>query len=153
MAEGGGEAILVDANLVMWAHHRQMPGHARAREWWAHALTETPLVGIPWPTIVAFIRLSTHPRVLERPIDVASAWEVVAGWLRRSNVRTPVPTERHGSILADLLLDARASGNHAPDAHVAALAIEWGLELMSADGDFARYPGLRWRNPLAARPA
>lgn len=144
-----GAAVLVDANLVLWAHHRQMPEHERAREWWARTLGDTPLVGLPWPTILAFIRLSTHPRVLERPVDVADAWAVARGWLERPNVRCPAPTERHGELFGRLLLDARASGNHAPDAHLAALAIEWGLELVSADGDFARYRGLRWRNPLA----
>lgn len=142
-------AILVDANLLLWAHHRQMPQHEGARDWWAQTLRETPLVGIPWPTVVAFLRLSTHPRVFERPIAVDAAWEVVNGWLVRSNVSCPVPTDRHPALLRELLLDARASGNHAPDAHLAALAIEWGLELHSADGDFARYRQLRWRNPLA----
>lgn len=149
MAERLGEAVLVDANLVLWAHHRQMPEHDRAREWWRQTLTETPLVGIPWPTILAFVRLSTHPRLLERPVDVRSAWDVVRGWLDRPNVSSPAPTERHAALFGEFLLQARATGNHVPDAHMAALAVEWGLELLSADGDFARYRGLRWRNPLA----
>jgi toxin-antitoxin system PIN domain toxin len=149
LAESAGEALLVDANLVMWAHHRRLPEHERARDWWARTLSRTPLVGIPWPTIVAFVRLSTHPRVLEHPVEARAAWDVVDGWLERPNVRSPSPTERHAAIFADLLTSARASGNHVPDAHLAALAIEWGLELVSADGDFARYRGLRWRNPLA----
>jgi hypothetical protein len=149
LAERLGEAVLVDANLVLWAHHRQMPEHARAREWWRQTLTETPLVGIPWPTILAFVRLSTHPRVLERPVDAGSAWGVVRGWLDRPNVSSPTPTERHAALFGELLAQARATGNHVPDAHLAALAVEWGLELLSADGDFARYRGLRWRNPLA----
>ena len=75
-----------------------------------------------------------HPRALERPLEVGRAWEVVREWLSRPNVRVPVPTDRE---------------NHTSDAHLAALAIEWGLELCSADRDFARYPGLRWRDPLA----
>jgi toxin-antitoxin system PIN domain toxin len=112
-------------------------------------LIEVPLVGIPWPTILAFVRLSTHPRVLERPLDTTTAWSVVDGWLARPNVRCPVPTERHAALLRTFLVDGRATGNHVPDAHLAALAIEWGLELLSADRDFARYPGLRWRDPLA----
>jgi predicted nucleic acid-binding protein len=73
----------------------------------------------------------------------------VQGWLARPNVRVPVPTDRHEQLLGELLLGARATGNHTSDAHLAALAIEWGLELCSADRDFARYPGLRWRDPLA----
>jgi uncharacterized protein len=149
VTETPAAAVLVDANLVMWAHHVHMPEHERARAWWSRTLSETPLVGVPWPTILAFVRLSTHPRVLERPVDVSSVWDVVAGWLARPNVHCPAPTERHAEIFSRLLLDARASGNHVPDAHLAALAVEWGLELMSADGDFARYRGLRWSNPLA----
>jgi hypothetical protein len=82
-------------------------------------------------------------------VTIDEAWSVVAGWLERPNVWTPLPTERHPSILAGLLVQAQASGNHVPDAHLAALAIEWGLELNSADRDFSRYQGLRWRDPLA----
>ena len=108
-----------------------------------------PLVGIPWPTTLAFVRLSTHPRTLERPLSVKQAWSVVDGWLNSPNVWVPVPTDRHRGILADQLVGGRGTGNHVMDAHLAALAIEWGLELVSADRDFARYPGLRWRDPIA----
>lgn len=142
-------AVLVDANLVLWAHHRGFAEHEAARTWWAETMSETPFVGVPWATSLAFLRVSTHPRTLERPLALETAWQLVVGWLQRPNVHTPVPTERHPSILGELLLKARATGNHTTDAHLAALAIEWGLELLSADRDFARYPGLRWRDPLA----
>ena len=148
MAEAA--AALVDANLLLWAHHRQFPAHEVARRWWADTLSKAPLVAVPWPTALAFIRISTHPRALESPLAVEQAWETVTGWLDRDNVWIPVATERHREILAGLLLEGRASGNHAMDAHLAALAIEWGLELWSADRDFARYPGLRWRDPLTS---
>ena len=152
MAEDGlGTAVLVDANVVLWAHHRQFPHHAAARQWWAVTLSETPVVGIPWPTVLAFCRISTNARALQRPLTIDDAWSVARGWLERPNVRCPVPTERHAAILEDMLLGTRATGNHTTDAHLAALAIEWGLELCSADHDFARYPGLRWRDPLSAR--
>jgi toxin-antitoxin system PIN domain toxin len=147
-----GAAVLVDANLLLWAHHTRMPEHERAHRWWASTLSDVPLVGVPWAVILAFLRISTHPRALERPLDIASAWAVVKGWLDRPNVRCPVPTERHAAILEELLHETRATGNHTTDAHLAALAIEWGLELVSADGDFARYPQLRWRNPLPTAP-
>jgi len=138
-----------DANLVLWAHHRQCPAPEAAREWWAETISTVPMVAVPWPTTLAFVRLSTHPRALERPLAVAQAWATAEGWLERDNVWVPGPTERHRGILGRLLLEGRASGNHAMDAHLAALAIEWGLELLSADRDFARYPGLRWRDPLS----
>jgi uncharacterized protein len=106
-------------------------------------------VGIPWPTILAFLRTSTHARALSRPLTLEAAWEVASGWLARPNVFVPVPMECHAETLGRLLTVGRAGGNHTTDAHLAALAIEWGLELQSADRDFARYPGLRWRDPLA----
>lgn len=145
------DAVLIDANLLIWAHHRQFPRHDQAREWLVRTLGETPIVGLPWPSILAFLRISTHPRALERPIPIESAWAVVDGWLERPNVRVPVPTERHRDVLARMLLGGRASADHTTDAHLAALAVEWGMELHSADRDFARYPELRWVDPLTAR--
>lgn len=143
-------ASLVDANLVLWAHHRQFAQHDTARVWWGRTLSSSPQVGIAWPTILAFLRVSTHPRALQRPLGIETAWSEVTRWLARPNVWVPVPTDRHSAILDELLHKGGVSGNHVPDADLAALAIEWGLELLSADRDFARYPGLRWRHPLAA---
>ncbi len=140
-------AVLLDANLLLWAHHRGFAQHERTREWLAFALTEIPIVGIPWPSVLAFLRISTHPRALERPLDMETAWTVAQGWLSRPNVSTPAPTERHADLLGQMLISGRAAGNHTTDAHLAALAIEWGLVLVSADRDFARYPGLRWHDP------
>ncbi|MBS1837320.1 MAG: PIN domain-containing protein [Actinobacteria bacterium] len=144
----GSNAVLLDANLLVWAHHRQFEHHEPARSWLAETLSGTPVVAIPWPTTLAFCRISTHPRVLERPLSIGQAWELVQTWLDRPNVQVPSPTDRHATILGRLLVDTPAPANHTTDAHLAALAIEWGLELLSADGDFARYDGLRWRNPL-----
>jgi toxin-antitoxin system PIN domain toxin len=142
-------AILVDANLLIWAHHSGFERHETARSWWAETLSAVPVVGIAWPSSLAFLRISTHPRALTRPLNIERAWAIVEGWLGRANVLCPVPTERHQAILGELLVKGTAAGNHTSDAHLAALAIEWGLELQSADRDFARYPGLRWRDPLA----
>ncbi len=139
---------LVDANLVLWAHHRQFSEHDKARVWWRETLSSSTQVGIPWSTIVAFLRISTHPRALRRPVPIDVAWKEVRRWLARTNVWVPTPTDRHTAILEDLLQRSHPTGNHVPDADLAALAIEWGLELLSADRDFARYPALRWRDPL-----
>lgn len=148
-AEGAG-AVLVDANLILWAHHRQFDQHQAARSWWASTLSTTQVVGLPWPTVLAFVRLSTHPRVLARPIDVSTAYSVVEGWLGRPNVFNPTPTDRHAELYGQMLRGGHAAGNHAMDAHLAALAVEWGLELVTADRDFGRYPGLRWSDPSEA---
>lgn len=140
---------LIDANLAIWAHHRQFSQHDKALRWWRKTLTSSGQVGIAWPTIVAFLRISTHPRALTRPLRIEVAWAEVRRWIERPNVWIPLPTERHCGILEELLQKGGAAGNHVPDADLAALAIEWGLELQSADRDFARYPGLRWRDPLS----
>jgi uncharacterized protein len=147
-AEDRPAAVLLDANLLIWAHHRQFPQHEAARAWLAETLTDVPHVAIPWPTILAFLRVSTHPRALTKPLSVGDAWQVVEGWLDRPNVTAPVPTDRHRQIFGRLLAKGRAAANHTSDAHLAALAIEWGFELQSADRDFTRYPDLRWRDPL-----
>lgn len=147
-ADASADAILLDANLLIWAHHAQFQYHDRARRWLGEALSVVPIVGIPWPSILAFLRVSTHPRALERPLTIETAWTVVEGWLARPNVRVPVPGERHRELLARMLTGGTASANHTTDAHLAAIAIEWGMELQSADRDFARYPGLRWADPI-----
>lgn len=141
-------ASLVDANLLIWAHHVHFEQHAAARDWWGATLSTSANVGVPWPSVLAFVRISTNHRALERPIDLSVAWSEVQRWLDHPGVWVPTPTERHRDLLASQLLDGQAVGNHAMDAHLAALAIEWGLELLSGDRGFARYPGLRWRNPL-----
>jgi hypothetical protein len=140
-------AVLLDANLLLWAHHRGFAQHEQARRWLAAALSEIPVVGIPWPSVLAFLRMSTHPRAFQQPLEIKAAWQIVDGWLSRPNVRTPAPTDAHADLLRDMLVAGRAAGNHTTDAHLAALAIEWGLLLLSADRDFARYPGLRWQDP------
>jgi len=91
----------------------------------------------------------TNPRVFQNPVTMADGWTQVDAWLRSGPAWVPGPTERHGEILARLLSAPGVHGNLVPDAHLAALAIEHGLELHSTDGDFARFAGLKWRNPLA----
>lgn len=135
---------------MLWAHHRRFDQHDQARAWWASTLSTTTVVGVPWPTVLAFLRISTHPRALGRPLDAATAYGVVEGWLVRPNVTTPTPTARHRDLYGRMLRDGQATGNHTTDAHLAALAVEWGLQLVSADRDFARYPGLRWHDPSSA---
>ena len=94
------------------------------------------------------MRLVSNPRLFERPEGVAGAWRQVEEWLGLESVWVPLPTERHCETLGALLRHATGRPNPVPDAHLAALAIEHGLTLCSTDGDFARFPGLRWVDPL-----
>jgi toxin-antitoxin system PIN domain toxin len=141
--------ILVDANLLVYAHVASFRQHETAREWLDGKLNGVAPVGLPWESLLAFLRLVTNPRVFEQPESAAAAWDQVQAWLTCANVWVPLPTDSHRTVLGDLLPASRAHANHVPDAHLAALAIEHGLVLCSADGDFARFPGLRWENPLA----
>jgi len=141
--------ILVDANLLVYAHVASFQQHETAREWLDGKLNGAAPVGLPWESLLAFLRLVTNPRVFEHPEPAAAAWDQVAAWLDCANVWIPLPTENHRRVLGELLSATRANANLVPDAHLAALAIEHGLVLCSADGDFARFPGLRRENPLA----
>lgn len=141
--------ILVDANLLLYAKLLELPQHPRALEWLDAQLNSPHRVGLPWPTTLAFLRIATNPRVFEKPMDTASAWRQVLSWLALPNVWIPQPTERHVEILGDLLVATSATSRLVPDAHLAALAIEHGVTLCSTDGDFARFPLLRWENPLS----
>jgi len=141
--------ILVDANLLIYAHVTSFPQHAEARGWLDAQLNGSVRVGLPWPSLLAFVRLVSNPRVFERPETVAAAWQQVEQWLDCDPVWIPFPTDRHREVLGSLLTQAVRRPNLVPDAHLATLAIEHGLKLCSTDGDFARFSGLRWENPLA----
>lgn len=141
--------ILIDANLLVYAHVNSLAPHDAARVWLDEQLNGPGRVGIPWPSLLAFLRLVTNPRVFDRPETMTSAWRQAAAWLGCETVWTPEPTARHAEVLEKLLLTPAVQANLIPDAHLAALAIEHGLTLCSADGDFARFAGLRWLNPLA----
>ncbi len=140
--------ILVDANLLVYARVSSMPQHQRARAWLDQKLNEPAPVGLPWPSLLGFLRLVTNPRIFQRPETIESAWKQVESWLECDSSWIPLPTDRHREILGPLLGHVGGRANLVPDAHLAGLAIEHGLQLCSTDGDFARFPGLRWHNPL-----
>lgn len=140
--------ILVDANLLVYAYVRSFPQHATSREWLDGQINAPAPVGLPWPSLLAFVRLVSNPRIFDRPASVSTAWRQVELWLAEESVWIPLPTERHQEMLAPLVASTEGRANLVPDAHLAALAIEHGLVLCSADGDFARFDGLEWRNPL-----
>jgi len=142
--------ILVDANILIYAHVSSFAQHSRTRNWLDERLNGSAPVGLPWPSLLAFARLVTNPRVFEHPESTLEAWQQVVAWLQCENVWIPQPTERHREVLSDLLGLPGIYGNLVPDAHLAALTIEHGLMLCSTDGDFARFPNLRWLNPIAS---
>ena len=142
--------ILVDANLLLYAKVRDFPQHNAARAWLDERLNDVTGVGLPWQSLLAFVRLVSNPRIFQRPLPTSEAWVQVEEWLSCRNVWVPEPTERHIEILRSHLRSVGNRSNLIPDAHLAALSMEYGLILCSSDADFSRFEGLRWRNPLSA---
>ena len=141
--------ILVDANLLVYAATARSPFHETARTWLEDRLNGHERVGFAWPSLLAFCRVLGNPRVTRPARPPAEAWQTVEAWLSAGPAWIPTPTERHRELLAGLLPHVgRPEVVH--DAHLAALALEHGLVICSNDGDFARFPGVRWENPLVA---
>lgn len=142
--------MLIDANLLLHARDATSPLHERARTWLAERLNGPTRVGMPWPSLVAFVRISTHPRAYEQPLSAEQAWEQVEDWLGAPPCWIPQPTPSHAEVLGGLIRRYDLRGHILSDAHLAALAIEHGLTMCSADTDFARFSELRWVDPTTS---
>jgi len=140
--------ILIDTNILIYSSISDFSQHRAAKDWFEERLNGATRVGLPWPSLLGFLRVTTNHRAVVRPLSTADAWEQVMTWLGCAPVWVPQPTERHVEILGRLLALPGLRANLVHDAHLAALAIEHGLIMCSTDGDFARFPGLRWQNPL-----
>lgn len=140
--------MLLDANLLLYARDEASGQHQAAREWLSEQLNGPARVGLPWPSLLAFVRIATHPRASASPLSPADAWLQVEEWLAAGPAWIPAPTERHAELVGGLVRRYELRGNLVPDAHLAALAVEHGLEVCSADTDFARFQEVRWRNPI-----
>ncbi len=143
--------MLIDANLLIYAADATSPFHRRTRAWLTDQLNGVRRVGMPWESLTAFLRLTTNARVLPRPLAVEQAWSLVQDWLDSPLVWVPMPTPTHGSVLRDLLVGHHVRAGLVHDAHLAALALQHGLTICSADTDFARFTEISWHNPLASR--
>ena len=139
---------IVDVNVLLYATNSDAPHHERCRLWLESALVEEEPLGFAWIVVLGFLRIVTSSRVLPRPLDSDSAVEIVEEWLAQPAATVVVPTERHWTVLKELLGQLGTAGNLTSDAHVAALAIERGARLYSTDNDFSRFPKVRWTNPL-----
>jgi len=140
---------IVDANLLLYAHVVAFEQHSVARPWLDEKLQGFEPFGLPWPSLLGFVRIVSNPRVFERPEPLKNAWRQVQEWLDCRAAWIPHPTARHREVLDRLFSTTDLRANHIPDAHLAALAMEHGLILCSTDGDFSRFSELRWENPLS----
>lgn len=139
---------LPDVNLLLYAYDARSPHHLTSKAWLEDVLSSDEPIAFAWPVLIGFIRLTTRPQIYEHPFTPSEAFEIIARWLAQPNAFILHPAQQHLSNLRGLLEAVGTAGNLTSDAHLAALAIEYGAELCSADSDFGRFQGLRWTNPL-----
>ncbi len=139
--------MLIDANLLLYAVDTQSPHHHAASTWLTAVLNGDRRVALPWQSIGAFVRIATHPKIMREPLTADGAAAYVDSWLACPVVWVPPTSSNTARIFTEILRQSGATGNLVPDAQLAALAIEHGLIVMSADTDFARFPDVRWENP------
>jgi uncharacterized protein len=139
---------LIDLNILLYVVNEDSAHHARVLAWWERSLNDDEPLGLPWVVLLGFLRIATNPDVFPRPLAPDAAAAKIGSWLSLDNTRLVQERDEHWNILRTLLSEAGTAGNLVTDAHLAALAISHGAELVSCDTDFARFRGLRWHNPL-----
>lgn len=140
--------MLVDANLLIYAHNRDAVPHDAARTWLTEALNGPTRVGLPWQSLTAFLRITTNPRAFPQPLTASAAWRQVTAWLAAPRAWIPTATDQHAGVLGALIERHQVTGPLVADAELAALAIEHGVTLFSTDADFARFPEVDWQDPI-----
>jgi toxin-antitoxin system PIN domain toxin len=140
--------ILIDVNVLVYAHRADAPGHPAYREWLEALINGDPAYGFSELVLSGFLKVVTHPRVFNPPSRLDSAFAFAQTIRSQPNAVLISPGPRHWEIFKHLCEVAGVKGNLVPDAYLAALAIESGSEWISTDRDYSRFPGLKWRHPL-----
>jgi toxin-antitoxin system PIN domain toxin len=139
--------ILPDVNVLVHAHNSDSKVHKSAKQWWDDCLAGSEGVGLAWAAILGFVRITTNRKVIARPLDVTVVFARIHDWLALPHVHIAEPSRAHFPRLRSELERLGTAGNLTTDAHLAVLAMERGYVLYSTDTDFARFKGLRWKNP------
>jgi len=140
--------ICPDVNLLLYACFPRFPDHAAAKTWWDDVLSGSQRVCLGHVVALGFIRISTSPRVFETPLTIDQSLRVVDSWLNQPNVELLGPARHHWDHLKRMLRAGKVGGNLTTDAHIAALALDYGLVVYSNDADFSRFPTVKCVNPL-----
>jgi uncharacterized protein len=141
--------IVLDANILLYAYDADSDKHAKARAWVEEVFSGASPVGLPWQTLLAFMRIVTNPRLTGKRFTTVEVADLVDQWVKQPNVRLLGPGDNHWSFLRQMIVDGQVRGPLITDAQLAALTIEYGGILHTTDRDFSRFPGLRWKNPIA----
>ena len=139
--------IIPDINLLVYAHNNQSLNHHVATRWWEGLLNGAESIGLPWAVSTGFVRVITNPTVME-PLSALESVDYVRHWLQYPHIAPINPGPGYLDYFRQNVEVVGIGRNLVPDAHIAALAMEYEAELHSNDSDFGRFPGLRWRNPL-----
>jgi uncharacterized protein len=140
--------ILPDVNVLLYAFREEQPDHVRYRDWLRANLGGSEPVGLSLHVLAGFVRVVTHPGIFEPPTPLAEALDFVRA-VREAPASVSVePSDRCARIFEDVCRQSRVKGAQVSDAYLAAMAIDGGCELVTADRGFARFPGLRWRHPF-----
>ncbi|MGQ0623132.1 MAG: TA system VapC family ribonuclease toxin [Sporichthyaceae bacterium] len=140
--------MLLDVNVLLYAEDDTSPFHADAHRWLTEALNGDARVGLPWHSLLGFVRIRTNPRAAGAPLTGDLAWRQVEEWLAAPAAWIPEPSDRHLAVVGALICKYHLSAKAIPDAHLAALALEHGVPVASTDTGFARFTEIRWVNPL-----
>ena len=142
--------IVLDVNILLYAYNSSAPNHTRARHLIQTLFSGTEHVGLPWQTISAFLRILTDRRIPGDRLTMDEAVSIVDEWATLPQVHLLTQGDRHWAFFRRMLLEGAASGPLITDAELAAVTVEHGGVLYTTDRDFARFPGLKWINPLAS---
>lgn len=140
--------VLPDVNVLVYAFRKDSPEHGRYRDWMEGLINGPEAYGLSELVLSGFLRVVTHPRLFRNPSSIDEALVFLTALREPPTCVIIAPEERHWSIFLELCVKAGARGSLVPDAYLAALAIGSGSEWITADRDYARFPGLRWRHPL-----
>ena len=141
--------ICPDVNLLLYAHNADFSEHQRAKAWLEKSLSGAEPVGLCHVVVLGFIRLATNRKIFPNPLTLEQSVALVDSWLAQPNVHLAPPSDSHWDVLKRMLAAGRVGSNLTTDAHIAAVASEYGMVIHSNDADFARFPGVSVVNPLA----
>lgn len=140
--------ILPDVNVLVYAARADVPTCERYRAWLEGALAGPEPVALVTPVLAGFLRVVTNPRIFNHPSSLDDALAFTGAVLSAPAAVVPALSQRLAGLLTEVCRRAGATGDHVPDAYLAAIALDLDAELVTADRGFARYEGLRWRHPL-----